>query len=282
MSAGVPTRPDYGPLPKTTTVVRAMNANPRTFVGTWVDELMNAIAEDLSALPQPRLEPDPSDSRVVDAPGWRNRVMRSPGGDRTEEGAIRAEHRAEVVGWMLDEGFTIDGGLIGKAWSCRSGHDFTDLEFWPTQRTATDTSWIAILGHHSSGENRRMQIGQCDTLADVQSIYEAVKRISGYPSADQPVEPASDGVEVCVCAAVRLDDGRVIHGHRHDDVIAAVNRGRGERDRVYVRQEMQGFVTSRGRYVGRAEAYRLQLAAGVQSKDPGGYHAGQLYSEDLY
>ncbi len=44
----------------------------------------------------------------------------------------------------------------------------------------------------------------------------------------------------------------------------------------------QGFVTSAGRFVNRAEGRRLQDAAGVSSVAPGGYRGGLLYSEDLY
>jgi hypothetical protein len=44
----------------------------------------------------------------------------------------------------------------------------------------------------------------------------------------------------------------------------------------------QGFITSRNRYVGREEALRLQLAAGIKSACPSGYRARDLFSEDLY
>jgi hypothetical protein len=44
----------------------------------------------------------------------------------------------------------------------------------------------------------------------------------------------------------------------------------------------QGFVTSRGRYVGREEGQQLQKAAGLPSACPSGYRAKLLFSEDLY
>ncbi len=45
----------------------------------------------------------------------------------------------------------------------------------------------------------------------------------------------------------------------------------------------QGFLTTRGRFVARAEARSLQEAAGIPSTCEGGYRKdGWLYSEDLY
>ncbi len=52
--------------------------------------------------------------------------------------------------------------------------------------------------------------------------------------------------------------------------------------------EAQGFITSKNRFVDRAEGYAIQIAAGIPSanKELGaenGYcQIGQLYSEDLY
>ena len=45
--------------------------------------------------------------------------------------------------------------------------------------------------------------------------------------------------------------------------------------------EAQGFITSKNRYVTRAEGLKLQKAAGIPSADPEGY-GSELYSEDLY
>lgn len=89
----------------------------------------------------------------------------------------------------------------------------------------------------------------------------------------EPSEP-----ERCICAAVRLDDGRVFYGHRHVDAMRAA-RSYGQHGRVTARQ--QGFVTTAGRYVARAEALMLQEMAGIPSAR-GGYAKGYLVSEDLY
>jgi hypothetical protein len=95
--------------------------------------------------------------------------------------------------------------------------------------------------------------------------------------------------EICICAAVRLPDGRVIRGHRHDDAlhtarrIVTWNKGKdsGEHHWNVTMGRDQGFVTSRNRYVNREEALKLQLAAGIESMRPP-YHPRHLFSEDLY
>lgn len=88
--------------------------------------------------------------------------------------------------------------------------------------------------------------------------------------------------EIPICAAMQMDDGYVIRGHRHDDcmqTMGKIPRYKGER----ARQEMQGFVTSRNRFVGREEACRMYRAANMRG--PHGelpYNARVLFSEDLY
>ena len=85
--------------------------------------------------------------------------------------------------------------------------------------------------------------------------------------------------EVCICAAVRLQDGRIIRGHRHDDCILTAIKLKVV---DYVTQDSQGFVTSRNRFVGRAEGATLQNAAGLTSKHYDGPINSMLFSEDLY
>lgn len=98
--------------------------------------------------------------------------------------------------------------------------------------------------------------------------------------------------EVCICAAIRLPDGRVIRGHRHDGCImyakamvdceARPSNGGGPEWHPSMCRE-QGFVTSRNRYVDRIEGMRLQIAAGVRSACGGKMEIGTpLFSEDLY
>lgn len=91
--------------------------------------------------------------------------------------------------------------------------------------------------------------------------------------------------EKIICSAVRYND-KVWRGHRHGDAIQAM---RGELSYTMNRKELneaqvdrdQGFVTSEGRYVNRAEAWSIAEKAGqiidreYQTKDC-------LYSEDLW
>jgi hypothetical protein len=91
------------------------------------------------------------------------------------------------------------------------------------------------------------------------------------------------GPEVCICAAVRMNDGYIVRGHRHADAIRTASKIPKYKDeRPCLRN--QGFVTSQGRYVDRLEGAKLQKAAGIKSKMPEGqeYLHGELYSEDLY
>ncbi len=90
--------------------------------------------------------------------------------------------------------------------------------------------------------------------------------------------------EIVICAAIKMDDGYIIRGHRHSDSLhtaAGIPRYKGN---SHAWGENQGFVTSKGRYVDRIEGAQLQKAAGIKSKMPEGqeYLHGQLYSEDLY
>lgn len=95
-----------------------------------------------------------------------------------------------------------------------------------------------------------------------------------------PVEP-----EVVICAAVKYEDGAIFRGHRHGDALRAawmIGRARGIDNYHGGRPTVQGFITSRSRFVDRAEAYRLQKAAGIESIADGGYRGEELFSEDLY
>jgi hypothetical protein len=97
------------------------------------------------------------------------------------------------------------------------------------------------------------------------------------------VDLAEQGLpEVCVCAGLRMPNGYIIRGHRHDDCMATMGKMfPGER----ATQQMQGFVTSRGRWVDRYEAAGLQRKAGIASRIRGTiepYYPEMLFSEDLY
>lgn len=97
--------------------------------------------------------------------------------------------------------------------------------------------------------------------------------------------------EIVICSAVRLNDGYIVRGHRHDDAMrAAAARGDyPQRQHGPMRADQQGFVTSRNRFVSRHEAMALQKAAGIPSADlvAKGYRdtslrGDTLFSEDVY
>lgn len=92
--------------------------------------------------------------------------------------------------------------------------------------------------------------------------------------------------EIVICAAVKFLNDKVdeliIRGHRHADCFSNM---RSRPDKNIWEEGCQGFMTSRNRFVNRAEGYDIQIAAGIKSADPyqeGYVRKGQLYSEDLY
>jgi hypothetical protein len=90
-------------------------------------------------------------------------------------------------------------------------------------------------------------------------------------------------LEFCICAAIQLGDGYIVRGHRHNDCLNTIYDLRMAGRRVgQVSDTKQGFITSRGRFVGREEALALQKAAGIPSAAPGGYRGKILFSQDLY
>lgn len=113
--------------------------------------------------------------------------------------AVPPDTHETIIAWLQSKGFVQNepeyGGNWGVCWSCRSGMEHTSLEFYPLRRHANDCGFDAIIGHHASGENPRMQIGRCENLADVQMVCETIRLTNGYkqpePYPDPPV--AGDG-----------------------------------------------------------------------------------------
>lgn len=86
--------------------------------------------------------------------------------------------------------------------------------------------------------------------------------------------------EIIICSAIEvLLDGRIIRGHRHCDCYHNLGQRKEYPPHVTC---LEGFITSRNRFVEREVAMVLQVLAGIQSADPGGYRGDILYSEDLY
>lgn len=83
--------------------------------------------------------------------------------------------------------------------------------------------------------------------------------------------------EVCIVAAIKTVEGIVVRGQRHCDCFQAAARIKVV-DEARLRDCVQGFVTSRNRFVTRQEGRQLQDAAGIRV-----FSAGDtLTSEDLY
>lgn len=86
--------------------------------------------------------------------------------------------------------------------------------------------------------------------------------------------------EIVICAAIKTSDGYVIRCHRHHHGLFVAQ---DMKKKIDLSSDYQGFVTSKNRYVGRYEAYHLQIAAGIPSASREGYNNGKrLFSEDLY
>ena len=81
--------------------------------------------------------------------------------------------------------------------------------------------------------------------------------------------------ETVICAAVRLADGYIVRGHRHPDAMESA-RGIPRYAETRITQEMQGFITSRNRFVSRKEAADLWRA------DHPAFTGDTLFSEDVY
>lgn len=88
--------------------------------------------------------------------------------------------------------------------------------------------------------------------------------------------------EICICAAIKLQDGFIIRGHRHADCYHNLaGRPKYKETKMHLFAD-EGFITSKNRYVGREEGLALQLAADIPSADKDGYRGEMLFIEDLY
>lgn len=93
--------------------------------------------------------------------------------------------------------------------------------------------------------------------------------------------------EYILCAAIARKTPRNCHpyhegtndicdielGYRHHDIFSRF------RDENNLNEHLQGFYTSRGRFVGRKEAMQIAIECGQVDRAVEG---GSLYSEDLY
>lgn len=86
--------------------------------------------------------------------------------------------------------------------------------------------------------------------------------------------------EMIICSAILMADGCIIRGHRHHNCIATISDiPRYRADNRYIESGVQGFVTSKNRFVTREEAKILAVNAGQLTKSTSNE---RLFSEDLY
>ncbi len=104
-------------------------------------------------------------------------------------------------------------------------------------------------------------------------------------------EPSSE-LERVLCAAIWVDDGApyphqptetgvVVCGLRHHAILIPVSLLVVSTKEGFTLYKVQGFLTNRGRFVNRYEAYEVAERAGqLVGKKP--HKVRKLYSEDLY
>lgn len=128
---------------------------------------------------------------------------------------------------------------------------------------------VAYVSNHQSGERGRQAMRFIAAAPQlVRDLLAEIDRLRGQQAR-----------EVCLCAAIKLVDGRIVRCHRHCDGLAIVVAWKDAGQAVWVAE--QGFMTSRNRFVGRREGRQLQDAAGIESAC-GAYRGDILFSDDLY
>lgn len=103
--------------------------------------------------------------------------------------------------------------------------------------------------------------------------------------------------EYILCAAIHYDDGEininrrcknypktgiVICGFRHPDIIGILPTNNSMRNDGKVYKCTQGFITSKGRFVDRIEAYKIAKREGQLLVGADFEGKVQLFSEDIY
>ena len=75
--------------------------------------------------------------------------------------------------------------------------------------------------------------------------------------------------EIIICSAIKTGGNVIIKGHRHCDCLMAADRMRTPRE--FLANRVEGFITSKNRFVDRAEGHLIHTGK-----------KGKLFSEDLY
>lgn len=95
---------------------------------------------------------------------------------------------------------------------------------------------------------------------------------------------ATSAPELPACAAIRFPSGTIFAGHRHSDCLSMINYEFGNRLMHPKDTWTQGFMTTRGRFASRREAFLMMIDNDIPSACPSGYRTRlmELFSEDLY
>ena len=109
----------------------------------------------------------------------------------------------------------------------------------------------------------------------MQELFAELEVMEVEKMEEQPSAAADD--RRIECAAIRTLDGRVWTGRRHNDCVAEIAKASG----VTSVAGERGFVTCAGRFVSRAEARIIAVAAG-QVRDLAACDPVELTSQDLY
>lgn len=107
----------------------------------------------------------------------------------------------------------------------------------------------------------------------------------GCTEAGSEGEAVTDArMELPACAAIQFPNGTIFAGHRHHDCLSMINYSFGHTPPFPKDEWNQGFMTTKGRFVNRSEAFRVMVESGIPSDCPTGYRTrlGELFSEDLY
>lgn len=128
------------------------------------------------------------------------------------------------------------------------------------------------------GSLARNLVGKA-TSAAKETVREKAREFLGIQ--DSKLEHAYvDGREYIVCAAMLMDNGDIVTGVRHysPDMRAIMSKAYGSEYHKSVKE--QGFITQRGRFVNRLDAWVLAEKNGQIRREVS--TPGTLYSENLY
>lgn len=216
---------------------------------------------------------------------------------RTREGDIIPPD-ADPAEWRLSGGTLLFLNLGVPKQQCKCGHGSEEhskvsdlggkfrrpcdtcvcMDYQPSERLAPDAPTFTTNPIVQAAADRiRLWLVQNKRLPYAGSTIELEEvLVREIDHALRESQGATDQPEVCVVAAIRLDDGQIFVGPRHYIAMQWLPNG------ARARSEQQGFLTSRGRFVGRVEGRQLQEFAGIASASPDGYRGDELFSEDLY